>query len=111
MSDARNTRAISADEPTLPGTVTRTTRNGTQTYIRVAIEPYTNRNGRETKLIVWRSTCRECGATFYATSCASKAAIGGKLMPVHCPDHRLHTKWRQSARTIPKQPNSHACKA
>jgi hypothetical protein len=35
-----------------------------QVYLCIDIEPHTCRDGRETRLAVWRSACAECGGPF-----------------------------------------------
>jgi hypothetical protein len=81
-------------------TFTRHTRNGTQTYTFVGVEPHINRKGYEISLNVWQSQCRTCGATF-------KCRAGSKRGPenVHCPDHRRQNNAAGMARnhsgTIP----------
>ena len=56
-----------------------------QRYTVVAVEPYRNkRSGRESVVLVLRSTCRECGAEY---TCKSGPTARGAA--VHCPEHRL----------------------
>lgn len=85
----------------IPDTLTRRTRHGEQTYYRVAVETYIAANGRPKNYVVWRSTCRCCGAALYVTTSSSKRTLAlkrGGLQTIHCPNHRQRTTHAARAR-------------
>lgn len=82
----------------IPQTITRTTRNGKQVYVLMAVEQRPRADGAQSRYAVWRSLCRDCGAPFYVTSGTSRAAVAKGPGNVHCPAHRRHTTYAAADR-------------
>jgi hypothetical protein len=64
----------------------RKSRKSPQTYVRVAVEPWTRADGGKTVYFVWRSLCRHCGQPFYVTTAAPQGPLAKSN--VHCPPHQ-----------------------
>jgi hypothetical protein len=61
-----------------------------QIYECLRREPYVNRKGRTVEVMIWRSQCLACGATF-----TFKHQARGKFRPNrHCDEHKKKTGQR-----------------
>ena len=48
---------------------------GNQTYFCIGDEPYTRKDGGQTRLLLWQSPCYTCGALFIFKTPASESAL------------------------------------
>jgi len=61
-----------------------------QRYVRIRIEPYTKRDGTETSMAIWGSTCPQCRQPFEC----STPAVTPKFRPARrCAECRRKCKW------------------
>jgi hypothetical protein len=62
-----------------------------QEYLLIADEPYVRKDGRKTKLWIWRTECPECSESFYVKTRANVTRTP-KSMRRRCDLHRAPGK-------------------
>lgn len=67
----------------IPPAVGSTLSLDAQRYDLVAVEDYVRADGLPSKVLVWRSACPDCGASFEV-----KTGLKGKDLTRRCADHR-----------------------